>query len=131
MDDIKALLMKRIPYYSTLGFRLIEIKDGKALFELDVRKELTQNGTVHGGVLASMIDSACACAALSLIYPKGYITTIDLQVAYLKPVSKGTLIAKAECLRSGKNISFSEAKIHDDQGELVCTGSSQLLRVDL
>jgi uncharacterized protein (TIGR00369 family) len=94
-------------------------------------KELTQNGMVHGGVLASMLDSACACAALSLIYPHGYITTIDLQVAYLKPVAKGTLTAKAECIRNGKNISFSEAKIYNERGEIICTGSSQLLKVEL
>jgi uncharacterized protein (TIGR00369 family) len=131
MDDIKEMLMKRIPYYKTLGFKLIEIKDGKAIFELELRKELTQNGMVHGGVLASMLDSACACAALSLIYPHGYITTIDLQVAYLKPVAKGTLTAKAECIRNGKNISFSEAKIYNERGEIICTGSSQLLKVEL
>ena len=129
MDDIKDSLIKHIPFYSTLGFRLIEIKDGHAHFEIDLREELTQNGMVHGGVLASMIDSTCACAAYSLIYPKGWVTTIDLQVSYLKPVSKGTLTAKAECLRSGKNISFCESKIYNEKGELICIGTSQLLRV--
>ncbi len=119
MDDIKDSLIKHIPFYSTLGFRLIEIQDGHAHFEIDLREELTQNGMVHGGVLASMIDSTCACAAYSLIYPKGWVTTIDLQVSYLKPVSQGTLIAKAECLRTGKNISFCESKIYNEKGELI------------
>ena len=129
MDDIKDSLIKHIPFYSTLGFRLIEIQDGHAHFEIDLREEFTQNGMVHGGVLASMIDSTCACAAYSLIYPKGWVTTIDLQVSYLKPVSQGTLTAKAECLRSGKNISFCESKIYNEKGELICIGTSQLLRV--
>jgi len=96
---------------------------------MDIREELTQNGMIHGGVLASMIDSTCACAAFSLIYPKGWVTTIDLQVSYLKPVSKGTLTAKADCLRSGKNVSFCESKIYNEKGELICIGTSQLLRV--
>ncbi|TFG28607.1 MAG: PaaI family thioesterase [Promethearchaeota archaeon] len=129
MDDLKASLIDRIPFYRTLGFKLIEIKDGHAHFEMDIREALTQNGMIHGGVLASMIDSTCACAAFSLIYPEGWVTTIDLQVSYLKPVSKGTLIAKAECLRSGKNISFCESKIYNDKGELICIGTSQLLKV--
>lgn len=129
MDDIKDSLIKRIPFYRTLGFRLIEIKNGHAHFEMDIREEFTQNGMIHGGVLASMIDSTCACAAFSLIYPKGWVTTIDLQVSYLKPVSKGTLTAKANCLRSGKNISFCESKIYNEKGELICFGTSQLLRV--
>ena len=129
MEDIKDSLIKRIPFYSTLGFRLIEIKDGHAHFEMDIREEFTQNGMIHGGALASLIDSTCACAAYSLIYPKGWVTTIDLQVSYLKPVTKGTLTAKAECLRSGKNIAFCESKIYNDKGELVSLGTSQLLRV--
>ncbi|MHA1491029.1 MAG: PaaI family thioesterase [Promethearchaeota archaeon] len=131
MDDIKTLLIKRIPFYKTLGFELKEINDGKAIFEILLRKELTQNGMVHGGVLASLIDSSCACAAFSLIYPNGFVSTIDLQVAYLKPVSKGCLVARAKCLKSGKNIFFCEAKIWNEAEDLVCTGSSQLLRINL
>ena len=84
---------------------------------------------IHGGVLASLIDSTCACAAFSLILPHGYATTIDLQVQFLKPVSNGRLKAKAKCVKSGKNIFFCKAKIWDENGELICTGSSQLLRI--
>ncbi len=131
MSDIKSLLLQRIPFYQTLGFELIEIKDGKAHFELNLRKELTQNGSIHGGVLASLIDSTCACAAFSTIYPDGFVTTIDLQVAYLRPVFNGRLIAKAECIKKGKTIFFCKGQIWDEKGKLVCTGSSQLLRADL
>ncbi|MFX0038315.1 MAG: PaaI family thioesterase [Promethearchaeota archaeon] len=129
MNNLIKLLYERIPFYSTLGFELKEISNGIAIFEIEIRKELTQNGMIHGGVLASLIDSTCACAALSLILPNGYITTIDLQVEFLKPVSKGRLKAKAKCLKSGKNIFFCKAKIWNENGELVCTGSSQLLRI--
>ena len=131
MDDIKSILMKRIPFYKTLGFELIEIENGRAHFELPLRNELTQNGLVHGGVLASLVDSTCACAAFSLIYPNGFVTTIDLQIAYLKPVSKGRLVARAKCIKSGRNIFFCRAKIWNEEKELICVGSSQLLRVDL
>jgi acyl-CoA thioesterase len=129
MNNLIKLLYERIPFYSTLGFELKEISNGIAIFEIEIRKELTQNEMIHGGVLASLIDSTCACAALSLILPNGYITTIDLQVEFLKPVSKGRLKAKAKCLKSGKNIFFCKAKIWNENGELVCTGSSQLLRI--
>ena len=129
MNNIIKLLYKKIPFYSTLGFELQEIANGTAIFELEIREELTQNGMIHGGVLASLVDSTCACAALSLILPKGYITTIDLQVEFLKPVSRGRLRAEAKCLKSGKNIFFCKAKIWDENKELICTGSSQLLRI--
>ena len=129
MEDLKKILYKRIPFYSTLGLKLLEIGDGRATFELLIREELTQNGMVHGGVIASLIDSSCACAAISLVYPNGYITTIDLQVEFLKSVTKGMLIAKAKCMKAGKTIFFCNAKVWNDEGELIGTGSSQLLRI--
>ncbi|MEE9377133.1 MAG: PaaI family thioesterase [Candidatus Lokiarchaeia archaeon] len=129
MDDLIKFLYDRIPYYSTLGFELQEISNGRANFEIEIRKELTQNGMIHGGVLASLIDSTCACAAFSLILPNGYATTIDLQVEFLKPVSNGRLKAIAKCIKRGKNIFFCKAKVWDEKENLICTGSSQLLRV--
>ena len=129
MEDLKKNLYKRIPYYSTLGLKLQEIGNGKATFEIQISEELTQNGMVHGGVIASLIDSCCACAAISLVYPNGYITTIDLQVEFLKPATKGMLNAKAKCIKAGKNIFFCKAKVWNGEGELISTGSSQLLRI--
>ncbi len=129
MTDLIKLLYERIPYYSTLGFELQEISNGEAIFEIQIRKELTQNGMIHGGVLASLVDSTCACAAFSLILPNGYATTIDLQVEFLKNVSNGRLKAKAKCVKSGKNIFFCKAEIWNENGDLICTGSSQLLRI--
>lgn len=129
MTDLIKLLYERIPYYSTLGFELQEISNGEAIFEIQIRKELTQNGMIHGGVLASLVDSTCACAAFSLILPNGYATTIDLQVEFLKTVSNGRLKAKAKCVKSGKNIFFCKAEIWNENGDLICTGSSQLLRI--
>ncbi len=129
MEELKKILYKRIPYYSTLGLKLQEIGDGRATFEILIREELTQNGMVHGGVIASIIDSSCACAAISLVYPDGYITTIDLQVEFLKSVTKGVLIAKAKCMKAGRNIFFCKAKVWDSEDKLISTGSSQLIRV--
>ena len=129
MEELKKHLYSRIPFYSTLGLELLEIGNGRASFEIDIKQDLTQNGMVHGGVIASLIDSSCACAAFSLIFPEGYITTIDLQVEFLKPVSKGKLLGKAKCLKAGKNIFFCKAKVWDEENNLISTGSSQLLRI--
>jgi len=129
MEDLKKILYQRIPYYSTLGLQLQEIGNGRATFEILIREELTQNGMVHGGVIASLIDSACACAAISLTYPNGYITTIDLQIEFLRSAAKGKLIVKAKCMKAGKTIFFCKAKVWNSEGELISTGSSQLLRI--
>lgn len=110
--------------------RLKELGNGQAKFELDIRKELTQGISVHGGVFASIIDSACACATMSND-PKIFASSINLQIAYLKPVTKGTLTCQAEVVRNGKNISFCEAKVWNEKDELVATGSSQIMKVEI
>jgi len=129
MEKIIEDIYEHMPYYSTIGMDVKEISNGKARIELFMRKDLSQNGMIHGGVLASMIDASCACAAFSATNFVGFVTTIDLQVSYLKPVSKGMVIASAECLRAGKNVLFCESKIRNEKGELVCVGTSQLLRI--
>lgn len=129
MDEIIEEIYKNMPYYSTIGMDVKEIANGKARIELIMRTELSQNGMIHGGVLASMIDASCACAAFSSSNFEGFVTTIDLQVSYLKPVSKGKVTALAECLRAGKKVLFCESKIRNEDGDLVCIGTSQLLRI--
>ncbi|MHA1727872.1 MAG: PaaI family thioesterase [Promethearchaeota archaeon] len=129
MEDLKRILNRQIPYYNTLGLELLEIKKGEAIFELEFWEGLTQNGILHGGVLASLIDSSCAYAALSTIYPDGFVTMIDLQIEYLRPVSKGKIIAFGRCIKSGKRIFFYKSKIRSEYGYLICTGSSHLMRI--
>ena len=129
MDDLIAELQRRVPYWKTLGLELLEVGDGRATMAVAFRPEHLQNGVMHGGVVASLIDSACACAALSLIYPEAYATSVNLQVAYLKPVTGGRLTARAECLRAGRRILFTEARVENEAGELVARGTSQLVRI--
>jgi uncharacterized protein (TIGR00369 family) len=127
LHDLKQFMTAVVPYWETLGLELTEVAPGKAVFEAVVVPGLLQNKVLHGGVLASIADSACAVAALSLVFPENYATTINLQVAYLKPVTEGRFRAEGKCIKAGKKVLFSEASIFDHQQTLVCTASSQLL----
>jgi uncharacterized protein (TIGR00369 family) len=118
-----------IPYWKTLGLELIEVAPGHAVFEAEVRPDLLQNNVVHGGVLASIADSACAVAAISQVFPENYATTINLQVAYLKPLKAGRFRATGKCLKAGRSIFFCEATVVDENNALICTASSQLIAV--
>ncbi|HET9838498.1 MAG TPA: PaaI family thioesterase [Candidatus Angelobacter sp.] len=127
MTDLRHTMSKIVPYWQTLGLELKEAEAGKAVFEAYVRPELLQNGVLHGGVLASIADSACAVAAISHIFPDNYATTINLQVAYLKPVAAGRFRAVGRCVRAGKSVLFSQAEVFDEKEALVCSASSQLM----
>ena len=127
MERLNKFLHKQIPYSSTLGLELQEFADGIAVFEMNFREDLTALGYIHGGVLASIVDFSCMWAAQSLA--KGNTITIDLQVVYLKSVKGGRLKAKGKCIRSGRNIFYCKAKVWNEEGELVCTGSSKILLI--
>jgi len=128
-SDLRELMPTIVPYWQTLGLELKEVEPGRAVFEALARPELMQNGVLHGGVLASIADSACAVAAISRIFPDNYATTINLQVAYLKPVTAGRFRAVGRCVRAGKQVLFSQAEVFDEQEKLVCSALSQLMAV--
>jgi uncharacterized protein (TIGR00369 family) len=127
MNDLRKFMTGIVPYWQTLGLELVEVEPGHAVFAANVRPQLMQNGVLHGGVLASIADSACAVAAISRVYPTNYATTINLQVSYLKPVVEGRFRAVGRCLKAGKNVLFSEAQVFDEKETLVCSAVSQLL----
>lgn len=120
-------MTRQVPYWQTLGLHLKEVAAGRAVFEATVREGHMQNGVVHGGLLASIADSACAVAGISMVYPGGYATTINLQLSYLKAVTQGKVRAEGRCLKAGRNLLFCEAEVRDENGALVCTASSQLM----
>jgi uncharacterized protein (TIGR00369 family) len=127
LHDLQAFMSQSVPYWRTLGLELKEVTPGKSVFEAHVRADLMQSKVLHGGVLASIADSACAVAAISMVFPENYATTINLQVAYLKPVVSGRIRAEGRCVRAGRSVIFSEASVFDEKNALVGTCSSQLL----
>jgi acyl-CoA thioesterase len=134
MDELKQLLIDSVIYWKTLGLELVHVSEGRATFEMKFDSKITWisgRGTriLYGGALASMIDSACACAGASISFPTHHIATIDLQASYHKPISEGTLTCMAEVIHAGKSIIFTRAEIKNEAGELVASGSSQLAKI--
>ena len=126
-QQLRTFMIGAVPYWRTLGLELKEVEPGRAVFEAQARADLMQNAVVHGGVLASIADSACAVAAISKVFPASYATTINLQLAYLKPLVEGRFRAEGKCVKAGRTILFCEATVFDEKGSLICAASSQLM----
>jgi len=119
-----------VPFARLLGIELDSIEPGTATLGLTIRHELTQNhGVVHGGAVASLIDTATAFAILSLLAPKEKITTVDLTISYLRPLPAGRVTAKARVLRAGRRILVVSADVYDDGGTLAATALSTYIKV--
>ena len=119
----------RIPFHALIGMWPREVAGGKARVELRVEQHHLRSGLIlHGGVFASLLDSAQGLAAASLARPGHDVVTAQLGVHFLRPAVLGhTLIATAEVLHAGRRTAVTRAEIRTDQGELLATGSATLL----
>jgi acyl-CoA thioesterase len=97
---------------------------------VNIRKDLMQNqGVVHGGAIASLIDTATAFAILSLLEPKEKVTTVDLAISYLRPATGGRLTAVAKVVRAGRRLFVVSAEVFDRQGKLITTALSTYIKI--
>ncbi len=90
---------------------------------------LNPAGVVQGGFLAAILDSAMGASAVTVVGErKVIVANTEMKVSFLRPARVGTtLTCVATVLKPGKVISFLEAKITDDAGQLVATASSSYL----
>jgi uncharacterized protein (TIGR00369 family) len=107
------------------GYELDSIGDGKAVMSLRVMDRHKQiHGVVHGGILASLADTAGAMAAYPML-PKGTrLATVEMTINYLEPVDRGPIIAEARVLRIGRTLVVAECEVKDAAG---CLAAKALL----
>ncbi len=114
-----------VPFAQLLGIELDDVSSGTATLGLNVRKQLKQNhGVVHGGAIASLIDTATAFAIISLLAPREKVTTVDLTVSYLRPLTEGRVTAVARVVRAGRRLFVVSAEVFDKDGNLASTALS-------
>lgn len=119
-----------VPFAKLLGIELEEIDSGVATLAFDIKPEFMQNhGVVHGGAIASLIDSATAFAIISLLPPNEQATTVDLTISYLRPLTEGRARAVARVIRAGKRLIVVSAELFDDAGTLAATALSTYIKI--
>jgi uncharacterized protein (TIGR00369 family) len=119
-----------VPYAAFLGLELGDLADGQVSVHLRVRDELLQNqGMVHGGALASLIDTASAFAVLSQIDVHEKVTTTDLTIHYLRPLTKGRMTATARIVRGGRRLFVLSVDVTNEGGVLLATAVTTYIKV--
>lgn len=114
----------------TLDFQLAEVGEGLAVFEATPGLHAYNPiGTVHGGYAATLLDSACGCAAHTRLGPTQGYTTLELKVSYHRPltVDTGTVRAEGRVITFGRRAAFAEATLTDAAGKVYATATSTLL----
>jgi uncharacterized protein (TIGR00369 family) len=119
-----------VPYAKLVGLELGEVSRGDVSIHLEVRDELKQNqGVVHGGAVASLIDTAAAFAVLTRLEIDERVTTTDLTIHYLRPATTGRLTARARIVRGGRRLFVLSIEVTSDQGILVATAVTSYLKL--
>lgn len=120
----------RAPVARLLDFEDPEAGEGLAVFHM-TPAEFHYNplGTVHGGVLSTLLDSAMACAIHTLLPRSGAYTTLELKVNFVRPVTgeTGRIRTEGRVLHMGSRVATAEGRILDAQGKLYAHGSTTCL----
>ena len=122
------------PIAATLGFDLDLVEDGRAVFSLEpAEHHYNPIGSVHGGVFATLLDSAAGCAVHSTLAAGMGYTSVDLNVKFLRGMSAttGRVTCEGRVVHRGRRLALAEATIIDGAGRLLATATSSCLVFDL
>ena len=111
---------KKIPFVAHLRILTETLGEGTAQLSLPVEPHLTNSlGTVHGGVIMSLLDVAL-CTAARTLHPESLgVITINMSTSFIDGGKGAKLLCDARVLKDGKSMSFVEAEAKNDDGTIV------------
>ncbi len=121
------------PVMQMLGMEGMEVDEGRVTVFMTPREfHYNPLGTVHGGVLATLLDSATGCAVQSTLPAGVGYTSVDLSTKFLRPVTvdSGLLRCEGTVLSRGRRTALAEARLTDASGRLAAHATSTCLLFD-
>jgi uncharacterized protein (TIGR00369 family) len=116
------------PYYRLLSMRVRELGVGFSIVEIEInQKHLNPFGGLHGGVYASLIDTAAYWAVYCELDERVAYISVDLKVDFLAPTDRGRLAVKGQRIKIGKTICLAEATALDQNDRCLAHGVSKMM----
>jgi uncharacterized protein (TIGR00369 family) len=113
-----------------LGMRFDDVDNGRIVISLDTRPDFANPlGAVHGGIAATLLDSAMGCAVHTTLPAGVGYTTLELKVNYIRAVQTDgtTLTAEGTVIHAGRRTATAEGKVTDDRGKLIAHATTTCL----
>ena len=118
------------PAIALLGLELERVEPGTTVFSMTA-DEVHENpmGTMHGGIVATLVDTAMGCALSSLLPVDAGFTTLELKINFVRAITQATgrVHAEGSVVHSGGRVATIEARVHDDSGALYAHATSTCL----
>jgi uncharacterized protein (TIGR00369 family) len=118
------------PISELLGFKLIEVEPGRAVFEVvPGEQHFNPIGVVHGGLAMTLLDSAMACSVQTEISAGSGYTTLEVKINLVRPITAGTgrMRAVGKTLHVGSRVGTAEGRLEDAAGKLYAHGTTTCL----
>ncbi|MCP4693650.1 MAG: PaaI family thioesterase [Desulfobacterales bacterium] len=122
-------VVARSPFPSLLSMKLVDIGVGCSAISIDLEKKHMQLiGLVHGGVYASLIDTAAWWAAYYGVEEEDAgLKSVDLKLNYLAPTMGGRLLARGRQIKTGRTLCYADVEVTDENGEVKAHGASTII----
>jgi len=116
------------PFWKHMNMEIVTRDDDTKVVKLTITEELKQYyGNIHGGAIASLMDSAIAIAVNQQLDPEEGASTIEMKLNYLRPASQGALWGEGRIIQKGRKIIVGQAEIKNDEGQLVAVGTASFM----
>ena len=110
-----------------LRLKLVEVSEGRAVFTVQPdERHYNGLGIAHGGLAATLLDSALGCA-INATMPAGKVfTTLEMKINYVRPITRerGELRCEANMIHAGGRVATAEGRITDEDGKLYAHGTA-------
>jgi uncharacterized protein (TIGR00369 family) len=133
LDLMRGLISGELPtppMSRTMGFDIVEAEEGRVVFTFTPAEfHYNPMGFVHGGAVATVLDTVAGACVQTLLAPGTSMTSVDLSVKYLRPltVDAGPLRAVGTVLSRGRRTALGQAELRDAADRLVAHGTSTCL----
>ena len=130
---LRAIAERKLPpppIASLMGFEIVEVGEGRVVFAVEPREyHYNPIGMVHGGLAATLLDSAMGCAVHSLLAEGRGYTTLEIKVNYVRPMKRetGRVQAIGKVVHLGGKIATAEGSLVDGAGKLYAHATSTCL----
>jgi len=133
LEVLQAMAAGELPFppiTATLDFASFDVEDGRVVVTLQPQEfHYNPIGTVHGGVVATLLDTAAACAVHSTLPAGVGYTSLDLTTKFLRPVTieSGLVRCEGRVVHRGSRTALAEASLTDRSGRLLATATSSCM----
>jgi uncharacterized protein (TIGR00369 family) len=110
-----------------MNMRLVEVEEGRAVFAVEPdERHYNGLGIAHGGLAATLLDSALGCAINTMMTAGRVFTTLEMKVNYVRPLTAetGEVRCEAQVLHVGGRVATAEGRLVDARGKLYAHGTA-------